>query len=314
MVQSINVSEDELELINKFLLALETIVNERRQWEIETLIEGEGLEGVIQAFLSMIISNFENELARFRVYPRIVKQLENGKFRIHSSTSTSPTETMDITWTIKKPRGEFQKLVIESINSMTVPIYEEPRMERTEIIRLDEDWKNFMKTYGEVEMINRIYMNLKEEQGKLKAKAFFDDKEEFEEELDNLFGFLEGPFKIASYIAVMGANVDGLKGVILKNKKQYEVVFNDYRDLEVLESLTSSKKMTEKEYLDLMEYRWKQRIKKYKLIIDIEVDKENKRIFYKIHEKPPTVKKGKKLVKGERTTKSKRTKKETAKK
>jgi len=235
--------------------------------------------------------------------------MENGKFRIASSTSISPSENIDITWTIKKPRGEFQKLVIESINSMTVPVYEEPRMDRTKIIRLDENWKSFMKAFEKIDLINRIYMRLKEDQGKQKAKIFFNDKEEFEEELDNLFGFLDGPFKITSYIAVMGANVEGLKGVIMKKKKQYEVVFDDYRDLEVLESLTTSKKMTEKEYLELIDYQWKQRVKKYKLIIDIEVDKENKRIVYKIKEKPPTVKKGKKLVKGERTVKKKSTKK-----
>ena len=65
MAQSVNISDDEMELVNHFLMNLETIVNEQRQWEIETIIEGEGLEGEIQAFLSMIIANFDKELARF---------------------------------------------------------------------------------------------------------------------------------------------------------------------------------------------------------------------------------------------------------
>jgi hypothetical protein len=192
---------------------------------------------------------------------------------------------------------------------MTVPVYEEPRTERTEIKRLGDNWRSFMKAYEKVEMINRIYMKLKEEQGKTKAKAFFKDQEIFEEELDNLFGFLDGPFKIASYIAVIGVNVHGMKGVIMKKNKKYEVVFDEFRDLEALESITTSKKMTENEYLDLIEYQWKQRVKKFKLIIDVEYDRENKRIIYKISEKPPTVKKGKNLVKGERTVKKKITKK-----
>ena len=109
MVQTVNVSEDELELINQFLLTLETVVNEKRQWEIETILQGEGLEGVIQAFLSMIMANFQNSMAKFRVYPRFMKKLENGKIRIHSSTRISPTESMDITWTLKYPESEFQK-------------------------------------------------------------------------------------------------------------------------------------------------------------------------------------------------------------
>ncbi|MHA1224583.1 MAG: hypothetical protein ACTSP3_15270 [Candidatus Heimdallarchaeaceae archaeon] len=127
MVQTANITEDELEQVNQFLFTLENIVNEKRQWEIETIIEGEGLEGVIQAFLSMIIANFDQSIAKFRVYPRFVKKLEDGRIRIHSSTRISPTETMDITWTLTHPKGEFQKLVIETINSMTVPIYEESR-------------------------------------------------------------------------------------------------------------------------------------------------------------------------------------------
>ena len=309
MAQSVNISEAELELVNQFLVSLETIVNEQRQWEIETIIEGEGLEGALQAFLSMIIANFDNELARFRVYPRFVKKLDDGKFRINSSTRISPTDNVDITWTLKHPKGEFQKLVIESINSMTVPIYEESRRERTEIIRQDEKWKGFMRAVEKVKLINRIYMSIKEEQGKTKAKAFFKDKEEFEEEVDALFGFLEGQYKVVAYIAVKGANVYGWKGVILKKDKGYEVVFDNYRDLEALESLTEVNKMTEKEYLDLLTYQWKERIKKYKLIIEIEVDKEKQRLTYKISNKPPPAKKTKKLVKGERTVKQKNTKK-----
>lgn len=305
MVQSVNISESELEQINQFLITLENIVNEGRQWEMETIIEGEGLEGVIQAFLSMIMTNFDQALAKFRVYPRFIKKLENGKIRIHSSTRISQTENMDITWTLKKPRGEFQKLVIESINSMTVSIYEEPKQERNEIPKLDKNWQGFMRAIEKVDMINRIYMKIKEEQGKLKAKKFFDDTKEFEEEVENLFGFLDGPFKFIAYIAVIGSNVDGWKGVILKKDSDYEVIFDDFRELEALESLTATKKMTENEYLELLTYQWRQRTKKSKLTIEIIADKEKKRITYKIKKKVPTTKKGKKLVKGERTTKRK---------
>jgi hypothetical protein len=293
---------------------LETIVNEQRQWEIETIIEGEGLEGVIQAFLSMIIANFDKELARFRVYPRFVKKLENGKFRIHSSTRVSPTDNIDMTWTLKHPKGEFQKLAIESVNSMTVPLYEESQRERTEITRQDEKWKGFMRAIDKVKLVNRIYMRIKEDQGKAKAKAFFNDKEQFEEELDNLFGFLEGQFKITAYIAVIGSNVYGWKGVIMKKNKNYEVVFDDYRDLEALESLTDVNKMTEEEYLDLIAYQWKERTKKHKLLIEIDADKDKQRLTFKIMKKPPTPKKPKKLVKGERTIKQKTTKKTSPKK
>jgi hypothetical protein len=312
MAQSVNVSEDEQELVNQFLVNLETIINEQRQWEIETIIEGEGLEGAIQAFLSMIMANFDKELARFRVFPRFVKKLENGKFRIHSSTRISPTDNVDMTWTLKHPKGEFQKLSIESVNSMTVPVYEAPQRERTEIIKQGEKWKGFMRATERIKLINKIYMKLKEEQGKTNAKTFFKDKEEFEENLDNLFGFLEGEYKITAYIAVIGLNVHGWKGVIMKKKEGYEVIFDGYRDLEALESLTVANKMSEKEYLDLLTYQWKERTKKYKLLIEIEVDKEKQRIIYKIMKKPPPAKKPKKLVKGERTVK-KTTKKTTKK-
>jgi len=295
MVQTVNISEDDLEQVNQFLVTLETFVNEGRLWEMESIIEGEGLEGVIQAFLSMIVTNFDQSLAKFRVYPRFIKKLENRKIRIHSSTRISPTENLDITWTLKKPRGEFQKLVIESINSMTVAIYEESKKERNEIPQLDKNWKGFMRAIEKVDMINRIYMKIKEEQGKTKAKAFFDDTKEFEQEVDNLFGFLEGPFKIIAYIAIIGSNVNGWKGVILKNDGDYEVVFDDFRDLDALDSLTAVKKMTEKEYIDLMTYQWKQRTKKSKLVIEIIIDKEKKRITYKITKKIPTTKKGKKI-------------------
>ena len=313
MAQSVNISEEELELVNQFLVSLETIVNEQRQWEIETIIEGEGLEGAIQAFLSMIIANFDKEMARFRVYPRFVKKLKNGKFRIHSSTRISPTDNAEITWTLKHPKGEFQKLAIESINSMTVPIYEESQRERTEIPKQDDDWKGFMQSVERVKLVNKIYMSIKESQGKTKAKAFFKDKDEFEEDLDNFFGFLEGQFKVVAYIAVTGANVYGWKGAILKKGKGFEVIFDNYRDLEALESLTEINKMTEKEYKDLIIYQWKERVKKQKLIVEIITDKEKQRITYKVMEKPPTPKKPTKLVKGERTVRKKTIKKTTKK-
>ncbi|MHA1345161.1 MAG: hypothetical protein ACTSVO_11515 [Candidatus Heimdallarchaeaceae archaeon] len=305
MVQTVNISEDEIEYINQFLLSLETVVNERKQWEIETLLEGDGLEGVIQAFLSMITANFQDAMAKFRVYPRFIKKLEDGRIRIHSSTRISPTESMDITWTLRHPKDEYQKLVICSINSMTVPIYEESRIDRMEIPRLDEKWKGFMLAVRKVDLINKMYMKAKEDSGKQKAKILFNDKIEFLEEVDNLFGFLEGPFKYISYIAVMGVNVEGWKGVIMKKSGDYEVIFDGFRELEALESLTTVKKMTEKEYVDLINYQWQERIKGSGIKIEIETQKDIQRIIYRIKKKPVTKKGKKKLVKGERTTKKK---------
>ncbi|MCK4896153.1 MAG: hypothetical protein KAS47_05045 [Candidatus Heimdallarchaeota archaeon] len=305
MVQTVNISEDELEFINQFLLSLEAVINEERQWEIETLLEGDGLEGVIQAFLSMIIANFQNTMAKFRVYPRFIKKLEDGRILIHSSTRTSPIESMDITWSLKHPKNEFQKLVLSRINTMTVPIYEETRRERTEIPRLDEKWKGFMSAVRKVDLINKVYMKVKEDSGRLKAKKLFDDKTEFLEEVDTLFGFLEGSFKFISYIAVMGANVDGWKGVFMKKSGNYEVIFDGFRELEALESLTTAKKMTEKEYIDLISYQWQQRTKSSGIKIEIEVQKDIQRIIYRIKKKPAKKKSKKKLVKGERTVKNK---------
>ncbi len=305
MVKTVNISEDELEFINQFLLSLEAVVNEERQWEIETLLEGDGLEGVLQAFLSMITTNFQNTMARFRVYPRFIKKLEDGRILIHSSTRTSPTESMDITWTLKHPKNEFQKLVLSRINNMTVPIYEKTRRERTEIPRLDEKWKGFMLAVRKVDLINKMYMKTKKDNGKQKAKLLFNDKTEFLEEVDNLFGFLEGPFKYISYIAVMGANVEGWKGVIMKKNGDYEVIFDGFRELEALESLTVVNKMTEKEYIDLIKYQWTERTKSCGIKVEIEVQKDIQRIIFRI-KKTPVKKKGKKkLVKGERTVKNK---------
>ncbi|MHA1551311.1 MAG: hypothetical protein ACTSQC_05155 [Candidatus Heimdallarchaeaceae archaeon] len=305
MVQTVNISEDELEFINQFLLSLEAVVNEERQWEIETLLEGDGLEGVIQAFLSMIIANFQNAMAKFRVYPRFIKKLEDGRILIHSSTRTSPLESMDITWTLIHPKNEFQKLVLSRINTMTVPIYEETRGKRTEIPRLDKKWKGFMSAVRKVDLINKMYMKVKANSGKQKAKLLFNDKTEFLEEVDTLFGFLEGPFKYISYIAVMGANVDGWKGVIMKKNGDYEVIFDGFRELEALESLTTAKKMTEKEYVDLIKYQWKERTKSSGIKIEIEVQKDIQRIIYRIKKTPAKKKGKKKLVKGERTVKKK---------
>ena len=305
MVQTVNISEDELEFINQFLLSLEAVVNEERQWEIEALLEGDGLEGVIQAFISMIIANFQNAMAKFRVYPRFIKKLEDGRILIHSSTRTSPLESMDITWTLIHPKNEFQKLVLSRINTMTVPIYEETRGKRTEIPRLDKKWKGFMSAVRKVDLINKMYMKVKANSGKQKAKLLFNDKTEFLEEVDTLFGFLEGPFKYISYIAVMGANVDGWKGVIMKKNGDYEVIFDGFRELEALESLTTAKKMTEKEYVDLINYQWKERTKSSGIKIEIEVQKDIQRIIYRIKKTPAKKKGKKKLVKGERTVKKK---------
>ena len=305
MVQTVNITEGELELINQLLVNLETIINEKKLWEIESIIKGEGLEGVIEAFLSMLIANFEDSLVRFRIFPRFMKKMQDGKIRIHSSTMMSPTETMDITWTLITPKGEFQKLVIESINSFTVSMYEEPKQVRSEIPKLDLNWRSFMHTKERIEQTNKIYMKLKEEKGKKEAKAFFDDTENYKEEIDVLFGFLEDQFKIAAYIAIIGANVKGWKGVIMKLDEGYEVIFDDFRDLEVLENLTCPQKMTDEEYLDLLSYQWKQRIRRSKTVIEIEAEKDKKRIIYRIIKKPPP-KRSKKLVKGERTVKSKK--------
>ncbi|MCG3216053.1 MAG: hypothetical protein KAS63_05030 [Candidatus Heimdallarchaeota archaeon] len=309
MVQSVNINDDDLELINQLLVSIENIVNEKRLWDIETILEGEGLGGVIQAFLSMLIANFDGSLSRFRIYPRFMKKLNDGKIRVHSSTRISSTENLDITWTLVTPKGEYQKLVIASMNSLTVPIYEETKRKRTEIPRLEENWKSIMRTKERVEWINRIYMKLKEEQGKQKAKEFFDDTESFNEELENLFGFLEGSFQLIAYIAIMGANVNGWKGVIMRKDEDYEVIFDDFRDFEALDNLTSHQKITEKEYLDLLLYQWKQRTKKSGFKIEIVVDKTKRRITYLLKKKPVTKKKGKKLVKGERTVKTKKKKK-----
>ncbi len=305
MVQTVNITEGELELINQLLVNLETKINEKRLWEIESLIQGEGLEGVIEAFLTMLIANFDDSLVRFRIYPRFMKKLQDGKIRIHSSTMMTPTENMDITWTLVTPKGEFQKLAIESINSFTVSMYEEPKQERSEIPKLDINWQSFMQTKERVEQINKIYMKLKDERGKKEAKAFFDDTENYKEEVDVLFGFLEDLFKIAAYIAIIGVNVKGWKGVIMKLDEGYEVIFNDFRDFEVLEDLTNPQKMTEKEYLDLLTYQWKQRTRRSKIVVEIEADKEKKRIIYRIIRKPPP-KKGNKIVKGERSVKQKK--------
>ncbi|MCK4972394.1 MAG: hypothetical protein KAS52_03680, partial [Candidatus Heimdallarchaeota archaeon] len=203
------------------------------------------------------------------------------------------------------PKNEFQKLVLSRINTMTVPIYEETRRERTEIPRLDEKWKGFMSAVRKVDLINKVYMKVKEDSGRLKAKKLFDDKTEFLEEVDTLFGFLEGSFKFISYIAVMGANVDGWKGVFMKKSGNYEVIFDGFRELEALESLTTAKKMTEKEYIDLISYQWQQRTKSSGIKIEIEVQKDIQRIIYRIKKKPAKKKSKKKLVKGERTVKNK---------
>ncbi len=84
------------------------------------------------------------------------------------------------------------------------------------------------------------------------------------------------------------------------------MIFNEFSDLEVQEDLTHPQKMTEKEYLDLLTYQWKQRTKRSKIIVEIEADKEHKRVIYRVFKKPTTAKQGKKLVKGERSVKPKK--------
>ena len=163
-----------------------------------------------------------------------------------------------------------------------------------------------MVTKERIALTNKIYMKLKEEKGKKEAKAFFDDTENYKEEVDVLFGFLEDIFQITAYIAIMGLNVNGWRGVIMKQEGGYEVIFDEFRDLEVLEDLTHPQKMTEKEYLNLLTYQWKQRTRRSKIIVEIEADKEHKRVIYRIIKKPTPTKQGKKLVKGERSVKPKK--------
>ena len=302
-MQYINVNEEEQEMINHLLINLESIINNNKTMALEDIVGGDGIVGVIQAYLSMLMSNFEQSLARFRVYPRFVKKLKNGKIRIHSSTRISPTETSDITWTLVQPKGEAQRLVIESINTMTIPIYEETQRERTEIPRLDINMKEHLQSYEKIKTINKIYTKIKKEQGKQKAKAFFDDSDEFNEKVDQLFGFLEGSFKIIAYIAVIGSNVNGWKGVIMKKENEYEVIFYRFKDLEALEQIPDSNKMTEIEYLDLLKYKWNKRTKKSGLKVIITVDKSKERIVFGIKPKPKQKSKSK-LIKGERTIKS----------
>ncbi|MHA1302484.1 MAG: hypothetical protein ACTSQE_01690 [Candidatus Heimdallarchaeaceae archaeon] len=309
-----NISEWELEEINQLFYTLENIINEQRHWQIETIIQAseEGMQGAIQAFISMIITNFENSLARFRIYPRYMKKMKSGEIRIHSTTRTAPTENEDITWVLTHPQGEFQKYVICGMNSTTVAIYGEPKTKRTEIPRLHQRWIAFMKAKQKVEMINHLYMSLRKELGVRKTKELFIIRPDFHEELDELFGFLEGMFKIVAYIAIMGCNVYGWTGIILKQDNGYDVVFEDYKELEALEALVAPEKMTEKEYIDLLNYQWKKRTAGTNIEIKMEVDKEKGRLIYKIREKKkPRGKRSKgkkqkstKLVSGERTVKA----------
>ena len=69
--------------------------------------------------------------------------------------------------------------------------------------------------------------------------------------------------------------------------------------------MTTAKKMTEKEYIDLISYQWQQRTKSSGIKIEIEVQKDIQRIIYRIKKKPAKKKSKKKLVKGERTVKNK---------
>ncbi len=305
-MQYVNVNEEEQEMINYLLINLESVINNNKTWALEEIVGGEGIMGVILAYLSMLISNFKQSTTRFRVYPRFVKKLRNGKIRMHSSTRISPTETSDITWTLVQPKGEAQRLVIESINTMTIPIYEETQRKRTEIPRLDINMKEHLQNYEKIKTINKIYTKIKKEQGKQKAKAFFDDSDEFNEKVDQLFGFLEGSFKIAAYIAVIGSNVTGWKGVIMKKDNEYEIIFDRFKDLKALEQISDFNKMTEDEYLDLLKYKWDKRTKKSGLKVTITIDKSKERIVFGIKPKPkPKQKRKSKMIKGERTIKTK---------
>lgn len=314
-MQYVNVNDEEQEMINHLLINLESVINNGKTMALEDIVGGDGIVGVIQAYLSMLISNFEQSLARFRVYPRFVKKLRNGKIRMHSTTRISLTETGDITWTLVQPKGEAQRLVIESINTLTIPIYEESQRARTEIPRLDITMKEYLQSYEKIKTINKIYTKIKKEQGKQKAKAFFDDSDEFNEEVDQLFSFLEGSFKIVAYIAVMGLNVNGWKGVIMKKDNEYEIIFDRFKDLKALEQISDFNKMTEDEYLDLLKYKWNIRTKKSGLKVTITVDKSKERIVFGIKPMPkpkpkskskpkPKQKSKSKLIKGERTIKS----------
>ncbi len=287
VVQLVNISEIELEEINQLFYTLENIVNEQRQWDIESVVRSsnEAMQGIISAFISLIINNFENSLARFRIYSRYIKKMKDGKIRVHTTTRTSPTEHEDITWILCYPENEFQKLVICGMNTSTVPIYDEPQYNRIEIPRMDQKWISFMKAKQNVEIINHFYMALKDAIGVKKTRQLFIIHPNFKEELDELFGFLEGIFKVVAYISIMGANVYGWKGIILKKKEGYDIIFDNYRELESLDVLLEHDKMTNEEYIDLLNYQWKKQLEGLDTEVKISVEKEKRRIIYTVREK-----------------------------
>ena len=300
MVQIINLSQEEQELVNQFFMKIENIINEGKEEEIENIIAPNSVvEGVLQAYMSMLIRNFKDTLGRFRIYPRYIKRMNDGSIKIHSSTQIAPGETEDLTWSLIEVEEDLPKLVIESISNRTIPIYEAAKNPKTEIPVLGEKWKHTIRTQERVELINRMYMKIKEQKGKQQAKMFFNDSEKFDEELNEIFSFLEGEYKLVAYIALIGANVYGWKGKIFQNEDNYEIIFNEFKDLEVLERIADLKKMTEKEYIELIRYIWRKRAEKQGAKIKIEIEKEKERITFRIPKKKT------KIITGERTVKRK---------
>jgi len=79
-MQYVNVNDEEQEMINHLLINLESVINNGKTMALEDIVGGDGIVGVIQAYLSMLISNFEQSLARFRFIPDLLKNFETGKY------------------------------------------------------------------------------------------------------------------------------------------------------------------------------------------------------------------------------------------
>ncbi len=283
MVEIANLTTDEIALVNSLIQEIEEIVNKDQQWRIETILEAPdpSMTGMIQAFLSLIITNYDYSLGQFRIYPRFIKKLQDDRILVQSTTLLAPNQAEEITWQLTRSKDESFKFKIEDVNTNTISIYAEPKREKTPIPKMKDSWIKYMRTREYMKVTNKIYLKLKEEKGKKSAIEFFNDKEEFKAELDNLFGFLEGPFKIVAYIAILGMNIFDWKGVILKEGEQYRVIFDEHNELKVLEKMTPPK-LTEEEYLELRQYQWDKRVEDLDLKLTIEFDYEKQRVVYKV--------------------------------
>lgn len=298
MVKTVDVSQYEQELVNQFFRKIEEIVNEGKEEEVEEIIEKETMMGgAINAYISMLIGNFKEKIGKFRIYPRFIKRMEDGSIKIHSTTQISPRETAELTWSLKLDEDFMPRLVINGISSKTLPMYNTPGNERIEIPKIEQKWKQEVATKERIEMINRIYVKLKKMKGKQQAKRFFDDSEKIKQDIEEMLGFLEGEYKLAAYIAIMGTNVYGWKGRIFQSEKEYKVVFNEYKDLQELEKLAEIEKMTEEEYVELIRYIWRKRAEKMKMKVKVEVEKEKERITFIIPKKKIKVITGERVIK-----------------